>query len=119
MAPVPLNMTLRFEPVVGMKLNVPAVNVIVAPAALPITTLAGVELVIDPAVSTNAVAVVPKLNFAVPVEPKSTAALALANVNPLVRVTVVFTPTEVPTNVKVLAVASVIGLASVGITTLL
>jgi hypothetical protein len=71
---VPLKTTLKFAPVVGTKLNVPAVIVIVAP--LPITTFAGFALVIDPAVSTRAVPDVPKLNFAEPEVPQSTTALA-------------------------------------------
>lgn len=114
MVVVPLNTTLLFVPVVGTKLIVPLVIVIVAP--LPRTTFAGAADVMEPAVSTRAPAEVPKLNFAVPVDPKSTTPLAWFSTKPFVRVTVVLTPTAVPTKVNVRAAANVIGFASVGIT---
>ena len=71
---VPLKRTFRLVPVVGTKFSVPPVMVIVAP--LPNTTFTAFALVIEPAVSTRAVADVPKLNFAVPVDPQSTTPLA-------------------------------------------
>jgi hypothetical protein len=111
---VPLKMTFRFVPVVGTKFIVPAVNVSVAP--LPTTTFAAFALVIEPSSSTRAAADEPKLNFAVPVDPQSMTAAASFNVKPSVIVTVVFTPTAVPTIVKVFAAASVTGAPSVGST---